>query len=384
MAAGRAVRHHALRHRDDARAARREGLRDRRPGHRRHGHAARPRPGLDRLEAQGRLRRPPLARARRHAARRTASSSSGCCPRPERLPEGAQLVVDPDAPVPVPMVGPRHVELRQRRARAPVRARAAARAAASATARRVYAPLRGPRRRGRRSSSPCSTTRKGRAAMATDPGRARSAATADALAAAERPGAVALARAAVPRADRPAAASRSRGAPSAVEAALGVRAARRARTRRRRTRQPDRAVARPRRVARRRRAGRARPRWSWSCARRSAGGARLGRRPVRATAPRSSCAGRHARDVLAKGCALDLHPRAFAPGRCAQTLLARAQVILEQLRRRARLPAARPRRRSPAYLATWLLDAMAEFQPDSSRRMASLRQRSVRATSLNV
>ena len=37
-----------------------------------------------------------------------------------------------------------------------------------------------------------------------------------------------------------------------------------------------------------------------------------------------------ARDVLAKGCALDLHTSAFAPGRCAQTLLARAQVILEQ------------------------------------------------------
>ena len=37
-----------------------------------------------------------------------------------------------------------------------------------------------------------------------------------------------------------------------------------------------------------------------------------------------------ARDVLAKGCALDLHPRAFGPGRCAQTLLGRAQVILWQ------------------------------------------------------
>ena len=54
----------------------------------------------------------------------------------ERLPEGAQLVVDPDAPVPVPMAGLRDVELRQRRARAAVRARAARAAAASATARR--------------------------------------------------------------------------------------------------------------------------------------------------------------------------------------------------------------------------------------------------------
>jgi sarcosine oxidase subunit gamma len=90
-----------------------------------------------------------------------------------------------------------------------------------------------------------------------------------------------------------------------------------------------------------------------------------------------------ARDVLAKGCALDLHPSAFAPGRCAQTLLARAQVILEQL---DAAPAYRlfVRGSFSDYLATWLLDAMAEFQDASSRRMASLRQRSVRATSLNV
>jgi sarcosine oxidase, subunit gamma len=90
-----------------------------------------------------------------------------------------------------------------------------------------------------------------------------------------------------------------------------------------------------------------------------------------------------ARDVLAKGCALDLHPRAFAPGRCAQTLVARAQVMLEQ---RDDAPGYRllVRGSFSDYLAAWLLDAMAEFHPDSSRLMASLRQRSVRATSLNV
>ncbi len=38
--------------------------------------------------------------------------------------------------------------------------------------------------------------------------------------------------------------------------------------------------------------------------------------------------GEGAADVLARGCALDLHPSVFPPGRCAQTLLARAQVIL--------------------------------------------------------
>jgi sarcosine oxidase subunit gamma len=38
--------------------------------------------------------------------------------------------------------------------------------------------------------------------------------------------------------------------------------------------------------------------------------------------------GEGAADVLARGCALDLHPSVFPPGRCAQTLVARAQVIL--------------------------------------------------------
>jgi len=40
--------------------------------------------------------------------------------------------------------------------------------------------------------------------------------------------------------------------------------------------------------------------------------------------------GERARDVLARGCGLDLHPRAFGPGRCAQTLLAKASVILHR------------------------------------------------------
>ncbi|MFC4591347.1 2Fe-2S iron-sulfur cluster-binding protein [Sphaerisporangium corydalis] len=39
-------------------------------------------------------------------------------------------------------------------------------------------------------------------------------------------------------------------------------------------------------------------------------------------------AGPGARDLLAHGCALDLHPSVFGPGRCAQTTLAQAQVIL--------------------------------------------------------
>ena len=37
-----------------------------------------------------------------------------------------------------------------------------------------------------------------------------------------------------------------------------------------------------------------------------------------------------ARDILARGCPLDLHPRCFAPGKCAQTLLAKTAIILWQ------------------------------------------------------
>ena len=38
--------------------------------------------------------------------------------------------------------------------------------------------------------------------------------------------------------------------------------------------------------------------------------------------------GRNARDVLAKGCTLDFHPRVFLPGRCAQTVLGKASMLI--------------------------------------------------------
>ena len=38
--------------------------------------------------------------------------------------------------------------------------------------------------------------------------------------------------------------------------------------------------------------------------------------------------GRNARDVLAKGCTLDLHPRVFQPGQCAQTVLGKASMLI--------------------------------------------------------
>jgi len=40
--------------------------------------------------------------------------------------------------------------------------------------------------------------------------------------------------------------------------------------------------------------------------------------------------GPKARDVLARGISLDLHPRAFGPGQCAQTGMSKANVLLHQ------------------------------------------------------
>lgn len=41
--------------------------------------------------------------------------------------------------------------------------------------------------------------------------------------------------------------------------------------------------------------------------------------------------GSDARNVLMKGCPLDLHPRIFGPGQCAQSILVKADVLIHQL-----------------------------------------------------
>ena len=83
--------------------------------------------------------------------------------------------------------------------------------------------------------------------------------------------------------------------------------------------------------------------------------------------------GVHARTVLAKGCTLDLHPREFAPGQCAQTGLGRAAVLLA-----ARDPstcAIVVRRSLADYLRRWLANAARPLRsrrsspPSSGRRM---------------
>ncbi|MFJ5031979.1 sarcosine oxidase subunit gamma [Streptomyces sp. NPDC088560] len=71
--------------------------------------------------------------------------------------------------------------------------------------------------------------------------------------------------------------------------------------------------------------------------------------------------GPRARDLLSHGCALDLHPSAFGPGRCAQTTLARAQVLLV-VRDETRAGFWVLVRSSFAgYLTEWLLDAAVEY-----------------------
>lgn len=70
--------------------------------------------------------------------------------------------------------------------------------------------------------------------------------------------------------------------------------------------------------------------------------------------------GPRARDVLEKGCGLDLHPRAFQTGHCAQTRLARTAVLLHQT---GDTPVydIHVACSFAAYLWIWLEDAAAEF-----------------------
>ena len=72
--------------------------------------------------------------------------------------------------------------------------------------------------------------------------------------------------------------------------------------------------------------------------------------------------GRHGRDVLAKGCALDLHRTVFRPGSSAQTTVGLTGVVL--------LAGDDPgeftvlvRQSFAGYLADWLVDAAEEFRP---------------------
>ena len=71
-------------------------------------------------------------------------------------------------------------------------------------------------------------------------------------------------------------------------------------------------------------------------------------------------AGPRARDLIAKGCGLDLHPRVFGPGQCAQSGLAKTRMLIHQ---RDATPSfdILVERSHAEYVFLWLQDAMQEF-----------------------
>ena len=139
----RAARDRTVRDGGDARAPRREGLRDRRAGHGRERHARRPRDGLDREPVEGRLRGTAFAAARRHrpsgpkAPRRAAPGDHGRATSGRGADRAGGHGPDPDA-----AGRPRDLVLPQPRARAFVRARDGGRWARAARQDRVRAAAR--------------------------------------------------------------------------------------------------------------------------------------------------------------------------------------------------------------------------------------------------
>ena len=81
---------------------------------------------------------------------------------------------------------------------------------------------------------------------------------------------------------------------------------------------------------------------------------------VRANRTILELSGSKAREVLAKGCGLDLHPRAFKAGQCAQTVVARSQAVIWQT---DETPTYRVlvRPSFAAYLTDFFIDAMKEY-----------------------
>ena len=70
--------------------------------------------------------------------------------------------------------------------------------------------------------------------------------------------------------------------------------------------------------------------------------------------------GPDARSLLAKGCPLDFHPRVFTPGRCAQSRLARCQVLIHLVSASPAFEIHVPRSFAQ-YAWEWLMDAGQEF-----------------------
>jgi sarcosine oxidase, subunit gamma len=78
-----------------------------------------------------------------------------------------------------------------------------------------------------------------------------------------------------------------------------------------------------------------------------------------------SLSGENARDVLKKGCGLDLHPKSFTTGQCAQSTLALAHVLIHQVSETKKTKAATYQlfihRSFAEYTWAWLEDAAGEY-----------------------
>lgn len=75
---------------------------------------------------------------------------------------------------------------------------------------------------------------------------------------------------------------------------------------------------------------------------------------------RLDISGKSVREVLAKGCTLDLHPDCFQRGDCAQTAIARGAVLIARAAGENSFVLV-VRRSFAEYLALWLRQAAAEF-----------------------
>lgn len=78
-----------------------------------------------------------------------------------------------------------------------------------------------------------------------------------------------------------------------------------------------------------------------------------------------SLSGKNARDVLKKGCGIDLHPKVFGPGQCAQTPLALGHALIHQVVETKKTKAATyhvtVHRSFAEYTWAWLEDAAGEY-----------------------
>lgn len=74
--------------------------------------------------------------------------------------------------------------------------------------------------------------------------------------------------------------------------------------------------------------------------------------------------GIRARDILAKGCSIDTHPRVFRTGSAVSTLLGRAAIVLIALDQSGQDYRILVRCSFARYLAEWLVDAAEEFRTD--------------------